>query len=155
MPSSPFQLINRSISSTDDKVYMVECMKYNSDRDSYLLRRVFLDLDSASRFQDKLWKDEMKGFDQFTDWSGSTVPSGKTASDYVYVREAKVSDQPNQFGSHELYYDYIGWDLQALAQDQIITEDALGEMNWEFDYGLTTGYSIVILKWDAENNRYG
>jgi len=132
----PF-VINRD--TTRGPVYLVECEKYNSDRDNHLLCRVFLDIESAQEYQMELWNGEVANFDQFTDWSSTSIPAGKTVDDYIY------RNNPN----------YVGWNLGDIVADGIMTDDDLSEMNWELDYGLTVGYRIVTLKWNAEGNRYG
>ena len=146
----PFQIINRNISTSRDQIYMVRHEKYSSDRDSYLLQQVFLDLESAVEYQMQLWDSELKMFDQFTNWSGVAIPAGKTADDYVYNYDPR--DDPNNILS---LGDYIGWSTEAIVNAGIMSEDDFSEMNWDSDYGLTMGYGIVALKWNANKNRYG
>jgi hypothetical protein len=133
----PFVVINRGIILTREDIYMVECEKFNTERDSFLLRRIFLDIESARESQMQLWQSEVKQFDQFTDFGNSSIPAGKTVEDYV---------QRDNY--------HIGWDCDAIERDDIMGQDDWGEMNWDSDYGLTTGYSIIILSWDANANRY-
>jgi len=134
----PFVVINRGIILPQEAIYMVECEKFLYERDSFLLRQVFLDIESAREFQMQLWQIEVKQFDQFTDFANTSIPAGKTVEDYV------------QRGKYR-----IGWDSPAIDQDDIMGQDDWGEMNWDGDYGLTMGYSIIILRWDANANRYG
>lgn len=138
----PFLIINRDLSVSHDQIYMVECEKYNSERDSHLFRAVFLDIESAREYQMKLWDSELKMFDQFTDWSSTSIPAGKTVDDYVISRRNKSRK-------------YIGWNLEAIVADGIMSDDDFSELNWDTDYGLTMGYSVITLKWYAEKNRYG
>lgn len=138
----PFLIINRDLSVLHDQIYLVECEKYSSERDTHLFRTVFLDIESAREYQMKLWDSELKMFSQFTDWSGTSIPAGKTADDYVITREGT-------------YWEYTGWNTDAIQEDLIMSYDDFSEMNYDSDYGLTMGYSVIILKWDAEKNRYG
>ena len=138
----PFLIINRDLSVSQDQIYVVECEKYNSERDSHLFRTVFLDIESAREYQMKLWDSELKMFSQFTDWSSTSIPAGKTVDDYVITRG-------------NTSWEYIGWNTEAMQDDLIMSDDDFSEMNWDTDYGLTMGYSVITLKWDAEKNRYG
>ena len=134
----PFVVINRGIILPREAIYMVECEKFMYERDSFVLRQVFLDIESAREFQMQLWQIEVKQFDQFTDFANTSIPAGKTVEDYV------------QRGKYR-----IGWDSTAIEQDDIMSQDDWGEMNWDGDYGLTMGYSIIILRWDGNANRSG
>jgi len=133
----PF-VINRDI-DTGKPVYMVECEKYNSERDNHLFHRVFLDIESAREYQMELWNREIANFYQFTSWSNKQPPVGKTAEDYIH------RNNPN----------YVCWNLGDIIDDGIMTDDDLSDLSWESDYGLTVGYRIITLKWNAEGNRYG
>ena len=139
----PFRIINRDLSMPfQDTIYMVECEKYNSERDTFIYRMVFLDFESAREYQMELWESELKSFSQFTDWSSTSIPPGKTVQDYVRTRAHTT-------------WEYIGWDTDAIIADSIMSDDDLSEMNWDRAYGLTMGYSVLILKWKADKNRYG
>lgn len=139
----PFRIINRDLSMPfQDTIYMVECEKYNSERDTFIYRMVFLDFESAQEYQMELWESELKSFSQFTDWSSTSIPPGKTVQDYVRTRAHTT-------------WQYIGWDTDAIIDDSIMSDDDFSEMNWDSDYGLTMGYSVLILKWKADKNRYG
>jgi len=139
----PFRVINRDLSTPfQDRIYMVECEKWNSERDSFVFHMVFLDIESAREYQMGLWESELKSFSQFTDWSSTSIPAGKAVQDYVIPR-VRAS------------FEFIGWNTEAMIEDSIMSDDDFSEMNWDSDYGLTLGYSVLTLKWDAEKNRYG
>ena len=135
MASQPF-IINRDMISQAE-VYMVQVDKWNSDRDNYLMQRVFLTEESAAELMEKMWEREEKLFDQFADWTGNAAPT--------YKIEEFVTRDPG----------YIHWNFARLEDAGIISDDELSELNWESEYGLTIGYSVQILKWKPELGTYG
>jgi hypothetical protein len=134
--SKPF-IINRDI-ATQGEVYMVQVDKWNSDRDTYLMQRVFPTEESAAEYMNKMWAGEVKQFNQFTDWTG------RTATPVSYIEEF-TTRTPR----------YIGWNFQRFEDAGIISSDELSDLNWETEYGLTIGYSVQILKWKPKLGTYG
>ncbi len=136
MASQPI-IINRDM-TTRGEVYMVQVDKWNSDRDSYLMQRVFITEESAAKYMNELWDVEAKQFDQFTNWTNRSP----TPISYIGVFTIRTPR-------------YIGWNFDRFEDAGIISSDELSELNWETEYGLTIGYSVKILKWKPKLGTYG
>ena len=135
MTSRPF-IINRDM-ITQGEVYMVEVEKWNSDRDNYLSGIVFITEDSAKEYVEKLWDIEKKNITQFADWTGNALPPGYNIDEFI-----------------TRHYGYVGWNFDKFETSGVISPDDCSELNWETDYGLTTGYSVKTLKWKPELGTY-
>jgi hypothetical protein len=151
MAPRPFNLIiNRDVVLDNRSIiYAIQVEKWNSDRDSHILHTIYTDLDASIAAAEDYWSRE--GTDQeLTDivsWgvgSAGSLPAGKTAADYT-LRNAHAT------GSIVFY---TGWDVSALEDDELIGTDTLSEINWESEYGLTVGYAVVAMKWNAEMERF-
>lgn len=136
MASQPF-ILNRDMASQGE-VYMVQVDKWNSDRDTYLMQRVFITEESAAKYMNEMWDVEEKQFDQFTNWTS------RSPTPVSYIEEF-ISRTPR----------YIGWNFNRFEDAGIISSDELSELNWETEYGLTIGYSVKILKWKPKLDTYG
>lgn len=152
MAPRPFNLvINRDVVPDDRSIiYAIENEKWNSDRDSHLVHIIYTDLDAAIAHAEELWsldgtEAELEDIVSWGVGAPGALPAGKTVDDYT-VRNVYEDGPRTRF--------YIGWDTDALENDELIGTDTLSEINWETEGGLTVGYSVIAMRWKAEVGRF-
>lgn len=143
-------LINRDLTMGGD-LYVIEANKWNSERDDHILQRIYVDRDSAVAAAEANWTRVQSQLGDMAEFADAQLPT-KFDVDSVVVRK----DYGLGMGSNPTYgrIYYVGWDFERLEEIGI-DGDSMSELNWELDYGLSIGFTVIRLSWNPELGTYG
>ena len=146
--------MNRDINLSGESVFIVRVETW-ADRDTHQEELVFTNVEAAiQQAKDSFHRNADVEFNIMWDYGTQSKPEPEYF-DYVLIKDQtrRLLGKPAKSFNLSIYY--IGWNFEKIKKDDIISDDSLSELNWDSEYGLKTGRSVVQLTWNPEMGRYG